>query len=89
MGERRLQVAGKKGPSSKDKIRQYLLENMGRVLTWEEIREASGGVEQWSRRLRELRDEEGYQILSHNDRADLKPGQYIMETDERLPAFSA
>lgn len=37
--------------------------------------------------MRELRDEEGYQILSNKDRADLKPGQYLIETDKRLPAF--
>jgi hypothetical protein len=37
--------------------------------------------------LRELRDEQGYQILSHKDRANLKPGQYLLETPKRLPAF--
>lgn len=74
--------------SSKEKIRRFLLANIGRKLTWQEIREASGGVEQWSRRLRELRDEEGYQILSHRDRSDLKPGEYLMETDVRLPVAS-
>lgn len=37
--------------------------------------------------MRELRNEEGYQILSHKDRADLKPGQYLLETTVRLPAF--
>jgi len=37
--------------------------------------------------VRELRNEEGYQILSHKDRADLKPGQYLLETIVRLPAF--
>jgi len=37
--------------------------------------------------VRELRDEEGYQIYSHRDRAELKPDQYLIETDQRLPAF--
>lgn len=73
---------------SKELIRRFLLDNIGRKLTWQEIREVSGNVEQWSRRLRELRNEEGYQILSHRDRADLKPGEYLIETDVRLPAFS-
>lgn len=31
---------------------------------------------------------DGYAILSHKDRADLKPGQYIMLTDKRRPAFA-
>ena len=76
------------GRGSRKKILDYLLQNMGRVLTWQEIRKAAGGVEQWSRRLRELRDEYGYQILSHRDRSNLKPGQYLIETDKRMPVFT-
>ena len=34
-----------------------------------------------------MRNEEGYQILSHKDRADLKPNQYLLETAKRIPAF--
>jgi hypothetical protein len=37
--------------------------------------------------LRELRDEFGYQILSNKDRRDLKPGQYLLEVDVRLPVL--
>jgi hypothetical protein len=29
--------------------------------------------------LRELREQEGWPILSHNDSADLKPGQYLLK----------
>lgn len=36
--------------------------------------------------MRELRDEAGYQILTHRDLDTLKPGQYLMLTDARLPA---
>lgn len=75
-------------PGSRERILYFLLNNLGRVLTSDEIRQASGDVSEWARRLRELRDEYGYQILSHNDRADLKVGQYLMETDQRLPAFA-
>jgi len=52
-----------------------------------EIQQASGGASEWARRLRELRDEQGYQILSHKDRANLRPGQYLLESPKRLPAF--
>jgi HNH endonuclease len=48
---------------------------------------ASGGAAEWARRVRELRNEEGYQILSHKDRADLRPGEYLLETPKRVPAF--
>jgi hypothetical protein len=75
-------------PGSKAKILYFLLANIGRVLSSDEIREASGNASEWARRVRELRTEEGYQILTHNDRANLKPGEYLLETDKRLPAFA-
>jgi hypothetical protein len=73
---------------SKQRILDFLLANIGRVVSGDEIRAASGNVSEWARRLRELRNEEGYQILSHRDRGNLKPGQYLLETDKRLPAFA-
>jgi hypothetical protein len=79
-------MASKNG--SKQHILDFLLTNMGRIIEGDELREASGNVSEWARRVRELRDEEGYQILTHRDRRDLKPGQYLLETDKRLPAFS-
>ena len=54
----------------------------------EELREAAGGISEWARRVRELRDEEGYLIQTHNDRADLKPGQYVLNTAKPQPAFA-
>ena len=72
---------------SKQKILEYFMNNIGRVLESRDIQTASGGVVEWARRVRELRNEDGYQILSHKDRADLKPNQYILETIARLPAF--
>ncbi|MDE3038516.1 MAG: HNH endonuclease [Pseudomonadota bacterium] len=64
---------------SKEKLRQFLLANIGRVIESRELYEASGGAGQYGRRVRELRDEEGWHILSHNDSADLKPGQYLLK----------
>lgn len=78
--------SGKKG--SRQRILEFLLANIGRIIEGDELREASGNVSEWARRVRELRDEEGYQILTHRDRVDLKPGQYLLETDKRLPAFA-
>lgn len=78
----------RKPPSaSKKLILEYFLANVGKVLKSKDIQRASGGAVEWARRVRELRNEEGYQILSHKDRADLKPGQYLLETIVRLPAF--
>ena len=77
-----------KTAGSKAKILDFLLNNIGRVIEHDELQRASGNAAEWARRVRELRDEEGYQILSHKDRADLKPGQYLLETAKRVPAFT-
>jgi hypothetical protein len=73
--------------SAKSLILEFFLANVGRVLESREIRDAGKGISEWARRVRELRDEDGYQILSHKDRNDLKPGQYILKTVKRLPSF--
>jgi 5-methylcytosine-specific restriction endonuclease McrA len=73
---------------SKQLILEYFLSNVGKVLESRDIQKASGGVVEWARRVRELRNEEGYQILSHKDRADLKPNQYLLETTKRKPGFA-
>ena len=53
----------------------------------EELRVVADNQSEWARRVRELRTEEGYLILTHNDRSDLKPGQYLLETAKPQPAF--
>ena len=73
---------------SKDKLRNYFLENLGRVLTSAELQRIANGSAEWGRRVRELRNEEGFQILTHNDRSDLKPGEYLLETIKQQPAFA-
>src|ERR1041384_3910518 len=75
-------------PGSKQLILEFFLRNIGIVVESREIQKASGGAVEWARRVRELRNEDGYQILSHRDRADLKPNQYILETTKRIPAFA-
>ncbi|MGI8964808.1 MAG: HNH endonuclease [Limisphaerales bacterium] len=80
-------MPSKKNSGSKERILNFLLANIGKVLKSREIRDASGGASEWARRVRELRNEEGYQILSHKDRADLKPGEYLLETNVRVLAF--
>jgi hypothetical protein len=37
---------------------------------------------------RELRNEEGFQILTHHDLSNLKPGQYILNNPSPQPAFA-
>lgn len=78
-------MARKKG--AKARLREHFLQNVGCVMDSEELYEVSGGTKEWGRRVRELRNEEGYKIQTHNDRSDLKPGQYILEDPTPQPAF--
>lgn len=73
---------------SKAKLRQYFLANVGRVVRSEELMRVADNSSEWARRVRELRGEEGYEILTHNDRADLKPGEYVLASAKPKPAFA-
>lgn len=72
---------------ARGKLRAHFLANIGRVMDSEELRVIADNQSEWARRVRELRTEEGYLILTHNDRSDLKPGQYLLETAKPQPAF--
>jgi hypothetical protein len=74
------------GKGSRSRVLRFLLGNLRSVVESDDIRKAAGTSE-WARRLRELRDEFGYPILSHKDRRELKPGQYLLETDVRTPVL--
>ncbi|MCX7240336.1 MAG: HNH endonuclease signature motif containing protein [Burkholderiales bacterium] len=78
----------KKSSGARSKLRAYFLANIGRVMDSEELRPVAGNISEWARRVRELRTEEGFLILTHNDRADLKPGEYLLETAKPQPAFA-
>lgn len=75
-----------KGQGSRSKLRQFFQDNLHKVLEANTLREIAGTSE-WARRVRELRNEEGMNIVTHNDRSDLKPGQYILIDLKPLPAF--
>ncbi|MGF1602786.1 MAG: HNH endonuclease [Thermosynechococcaceae cyanobacterium] len=76
-----------KRKGARAKLREHFLNNIGRVMDSDDLREVAGGISEWARRIRELRSEEGYQILTHNDRSDLKPGQYLLQERKPAPAF--
>jgi 5-methylcytosine-specific restriction endonuclease McrA len=74
----------KKG--SRTKLRDYFVVNVGKIVESNELRNIAGTSE-WARRIRELRNEEGLNIITHNDRSDLKPGQYVLTDLKPRPAF--
>ena len=77
-----------KAGGARARLRAHFLSNIGRVMDSAELRPIAGNISEWARRVRELRTEEGFLILTHNDRADLKPGQYLLESAKPQPAFA-
>ncbi len=72
---------------ARTKLREFFLAHVGEVLDSDTLREMAG-ISEWARRIRELRNEEGMNIVTHNDRSDLKPGEYMLVDTTPLPAFS-
>ena len=66
--------------SGKERIKRLLPDNVGVTVNARQLRDAAHPVSEWARRVRELRDEEGWPIVTHHDRADLKPGEYVLES---------
>ncbi len=74
--------------SAKERIRRFLLDHIGEIVTSTQLRDAAGiSISEWARRVRELREDEGWPILTHNDSVSLKPGQYLLS--EKPPAKAA
>lgn len=73
--------------SARARIKKFFEENVGKVITTRELSEIAG-IHDYQRRIRELRNEYGLKIRSHVDRADLKPGEYLLESLELDPAIS-
>jgi hypothetical protein len=51
------------------KLRQFFMENVGKVLDSKTLKSVAGDASEWARRIRELRNEEGLNIQTHNDRS--------------------
>jgi len=71
---------------ARDRIRDFFEKNVGKIVKTQEIRKVAG-ISEYARRIRELRNEEGMQIITHIDRHDLRPGEYVLETLKRKPVI--
>lgn len=68
----------------KGKILEYLRENVGKKITGEELKYLANGKSEWSRRVRELRTEDGWPIVTRNSgMPDLPVGVYLLESDKQ------
>jgi len=69
---------------SQGRILKYLFQNVGEIVTTEELAYVAKARE-FGRRIRELRTEEGYAIATmFTGRPDLKMGEYVLESSERI-----
>src|SRR5215213_8577530 len=75
--------------SVKKRIEALFLDNIGKILTREQILEVAKNPdtgkepENWHQRLSELRTDDGYTILSWRNRGDLKVQEYLMPHAEK------
>lgn len=68
--------------SVKDKLLSYFKVNVGKHVTGEELQYLASDKSEWARRVRELRTEEGWQILTKTSGASELPiGVYVLATD--------
>jgi hypothetical protein len=71
----------------REKILRYFRENTGIGIAGEELKYVAGDVSEWARRVRELRSEHGWPIVTkQTGRPDLAVGVYVLESDRRAPA---
>jgi hypothetical protein len=76
-------IRNEKG-SAQDRILKYLKANVGKIVTTEELKYVAD-INDFQRRVRELRTEEGYAVATRfTGRPDLRGGEYVLEAEERV-----
>lgn len=69
---------------ARNRLLLYFKENVMRIVTTEELRYVAKSNE-FPRRIRELRTEEGYPIATfYTGRPDLRPGEYVLLDQDRI-----
>lgn len=72
--------------SVRDKIIEYLRLNVGKQVTGEELRYVANDKSEWARRVRELRTEYGWPIVTKTTgMPDLPVGVYLLAQDRQAP----
>lgn len=80
------EIRKRKGLSVRDRILEFFKANVERPVTNEELRYVAGDKTEWARRVRELRTEFGWQIVTQNTgNPELPVGSYVLQTLEQLP----
>jgi hypothetical protein len=64
----------------KPKILEYLLLNVGKAVSGEDLKYLANDNKEWARRSRELRTEDGWSVMTKmSGRPDLAPGVYVLQ----------
>ncbi len=87
-GEWRDKRSSKTSNGARTKLRPFLSEPCRRGARSRQLRTVAGGISEWARRLVSCALKRLLDPAPHNDRADLKPGQYLLETPKPQPAFA-
>ena len=70
----------------RDKLLKYFRANVGKQITGEELKYLAKNRSEWGRRVRELRTEFGWPVMTRNSgRPDLDIGVYLLEADRQSP----
>lgn len=76
----------KKKEDVQDRILEYLLANVGKVVSGEELRYVARNRSEWARRTRELRTEKGWRIVTRaTGRPTMPVGSYLLESNIQAP----
>lgn len=76
------QIRAGKG-SVRDRILEFLRLNVGKAVTGEELRYVAKDKTEWARRMRELRTEFGWPVVTRQHGFNLKVGEYLLEADRQ------
>ena len=75
-------VAAEKRMGARTRIKIFLRQNVGKIVTSKQLQRVAGAnVTEWARRVREIRDADGWEISTHNDDSSLKPGEYRLDAE--------
>lgn len=76
----------KSGKSVSEKVLEFLRANVGQPVTGEELRYVAKDKTEWARRIRELRTEQGWPVLTRaSGLPNLPVGTYVLEEDRQSP----
>lgn len=69
-----------------DRILELLRKNIGQPISGEQLRYVAGDASEWARRVRELRTEQGWPVLTKmQGRPEIPVGSYVLAEDKQSP----